>query len=552
MTGTRRQDRGVRGAGAAVRADRDDAHRRDRDLARARRDLDRRRVDPPHVASRARGRGSASGSTRPRASCSPRGSSAAVRRARARRAARRSRRSRSRLPADVDPIAVVVASRRAGEPWFCFEQPDRDGAALAGARLRARDSRRAGRDRFARVAARWRALAAGGDRRPPDGPRGAGLVAVGGFAFAPDGGARAALGGLRARVAARARGRARAPRRRRAADASPRSRRPTTPPRTCSRGSSARLAELRAARRCRCSTRRRPGASASLSAMPPEHYEGAVARAVERIRAGALEKVVLAREVQVHAPRDARPRRGARRAARRRSRRATSSAVGRGEATFVGASPSCSCAATASAPRAVALAGSTRRSADPAVDDHLGEQLLRSDKDREEQAIVARRIAQRAAPARGVGDGARPSRCSCGSRTSSTSRRRSARSCRSRSARWSSPALLHPTPAVGGEPFARAEPLIPQLEGLDRGWYAGPVGWTDANGDGEFCVALRCALLRGAGRALLRRRRRRARLRSRRPSWPRPRSSCRRCCRCWLTAALTPATVRSPATPSRR
>jgi salicylate biosynthesis isochorismate synthase/menaquinone-specific isochorismate synthase len=39
--------------------------------------------------------------------------------------------------------------------------------------------------------------------------------------------------------------------------------------------------------------------------------------------------------------------------------------------------------------------------------------------------------------------------------------------------------------------------LIPALEGLDRGWYAGPVGWTDATGDGEFCVALRCALLTG-------------------------------------------------------
>jgi isochorismate synthase EntC len=39
--------------------------------------------------------------------------------------------------------------------------------------------------------------------------------------------------------------------------------------------------------------------------------------------------------------------------------------------------------------------------------------------------------------------------------------------------------------------------LIPALEGLNRGWYAGPVGWTDGTGDGEFCVALRCALLRG-------------------------------------------------------
>ncbi len=58
--------------------------------------------------------------------------------------------------------------------------------------------------------------------------------------------------------------------------------------------------------------------------------------------------------------------------------------------------------------------------------------------------------------------------------------------------------LLHPTPAVGGEPPARAEPLIPALEGLDRGWYAGAVGWTDLAEDGEFCVALRCALLRGA------------------------------------------------------
>jgi salicylate biosynthesis isochorismate synthase/menaquinone-specific isochorismate synthase len=57
--------------------------------------------------------------------------------------------------------------------------------------------------------------------------------------------------------------------------------------------------------------------------------------------------------------------------------------------------------------------------------------------------------------------------------------------------------LMHPTPAVGGEPLAQAAPLIPALEGLDRGWYAGPVGWTDASGDGEFCVALRCALLRG-------------------------------------------------------
>jgi salicylate biosynthesis isochorismate synthase/menaquinone-specific isochorismate synthase len=57
--------------------------------------------------------------------------------------------------------------------------------------------------------------------------------------------------------------------------------------------------------------------------------------------------------------------------------------------------------------------------------------------------------------------------------------------------------LLHPTPAVGGEPCERALRLIPELEGMDRGWYAGPIGWTDLSEDGEFCVAIRGALLRG-------------------------------------------------------
>ena len=56
--------------------------------------------------------------------------------------------------------------------------------------------------------------------------------------------------------------------------------------------------------------------------------------------------------------------------------------------------------------------------------------------------------------------------------------------------------LLHPTPAIGGEPREPALRLIDELEGIDRGWYAGPVGWMDAAEDGEFCVGLRSALLR--------------------------------------------------------
>jgi salicylate biosynthesis isochorismate synthase/menaquinone-specific isochorismate synthase len=144
----------------------------------------------------------------------------------------------------------------------------------------------------------------------------------------------------------------------------------------------------------------------------------------------------------------------------------------------------------------LSLAGSTRRSADPAVDDHLGEQLLRSAKDREEQAIVSRRIERTLRP-HAVWVTAAPEpvlvRVANIQHLATPIR-----------AQLASPigaielaGMLHPTPAVGGEPLDVAAPLIPALEGLDRGWYAGPVGWTDTSEDGEFCVALRCALLTG-------------------------------------------------------
>ena len=144
----------------------------------------------------------------------------------------------------------------------------------------------------------------------------------------------------------------------------------------------------------------------------------------------------------------------------------------------------------------LALAGSTRRSADPAVDDHLGEQLLRSAKDREEQVIVSRRIERTLRP-HAVWVTAAPEpvlvRVANIQHLATPIR-----------AQLASPigavelaGMLHPTPAVGGEPLEVAAPMIPALEGLDRGWYAGPVGWTDTSEDGEFCVALRCALLTG-------------------------------------------------------
>lgn len=56
-------------------------------------------------------------------------------------------------------------------------------------------------------------------------------------------------------------------------------------------------------------------------------------------------------------------------------------------------------------------------------------------------------------------------------------------------------AALHPTPAVGGTPAREAAEWICQNEPLERGWYTGTVGWIDANGDSEICVAIRCGVL---------------------------------------------------------
>jgi menaquinone-specific isochorismate synthase len=53
-------------------------------------------------------------------------------------------------------------------------------------------------------------------------------------------------------------------------------------------------------------------------------------------------------------------------------------------------------------------------------------------------------------------------------------------------------ASLHPSAAVGGTPTKVAVEMFAELEGMDRGRYAGPVGWMDASGDGEWGIALRC------------------------------------------------------------
>jgi salicylate biosynthesis isochorismate synthase/menaquinone-specific isochorismate synthase len=396
------------------------------------------------------------------------------------------------VDAAIDPTAVAVASRRPDEPWLCLEQPDRDRSAVAAVGcVRALEARGAGR--FGHVARRWASVAADAFADDLDGPPGSGLVALGGFAFAADGGASARWEGFAPaslvvpEVSLARRG----------DRVSLTVNVEVAPDDT--------LEDLRARVDARLSSLRvaplplldpaPAGQYRVLSPMPPAHYEEAVARAVQQIRAGSFEKIVLARDVEVHAPVDHDPG-----AVLGLLREAFAScyvfAVGRGDAVFVAASPELLVRREGQRASTVALAGSSRRSADPAVDEHLGEQLLQSDKDREENEIVVRRIAQAlrphsvwvtAAPEPALVRVANilhlgtPIRAQLAAPLSAIELA----------------GVLHPTPAVGGEPLGVVERLIPAYEGLDRGWYAGTVGWSDAAGDGEFCVALRCALLRG-------------------------------------------------------
>jgi isochorismate synthase len=392
----------------------------------------------------------------------------------------------------IDPSAIVAASRRPGEHWFCLEQPDREGWALAALGC-ARALEASGEDRFEAVARRWRALIGSALADTGDGPPGSGPVALGGFGFAPDDGGSDHWSGFAPaslvvpEVSLSRRGG-------RATVTVNLDVAPDDTPEDLRARVDRRLGELRE-QELPLVDPAPVGGYRVHSPMPAAHYEEAVAAAIQRIRSGELEKIVLAREVDVHAPVDHDP------AAllgllREEFGSCYVFAVGRGEATFVAASPELLVRREGHRASTVALAGSVGRSADPAVDDHLGERLLRSEKDREENAIVARRIARvlrplsvwvTAAPepalvrVANIQHLATPIRAQLASPVGAIELA----------------GALHPTPAVGGEPRERAIRLIPALEGLDRGWYAGAVGWADAAGDGEFCVALRCALLRG-------------------------------------------------------
>ncbi|PZG23542.1 isochorismate synthase [Nonomuraea aridisoli] len=226
----------------------------------------------------------------------------------------------------------------------------------------------------------------------------------------------------------------------------------------------------------------------SLSA--PE-WERVVARAARRIREGELEKVVLARDLVATAERPIDVRLLLMRLARRYPECYTFSVAG-----LVGATPELLIRRTGQEIESLVLAGTTPRGSDPADDFARGAALFASPKDRHEHECAIASVRETLAPL-------------CSSLTTPDEPellvlpnvQHLASHVTGRLADGASVldvvAAMHPTAAVGGTPTRTAIEVIRELEGMDRAGYAGPVGWIDANGDGEWGIALRSGLVQG-------------------------------------------------------
>ncbi len=239
----------------------------------------------------------------------------------------------------------------------------------------------------------------------------------------------------------------------------------------------------------------------------PEDYTRAVERAAGRIRSGRLRKVVLARSLLVDAERelDARQLVWRLRAVDPDCYAFAVPEIRPGPGidrtspgVLVGASPELLVRRRGREVEAMPLAGSAPRFGDARRDEASATSLIRSEKDQEEHAVVAEDVAKvlggfcdrldfppepELLGTANVWHLATPFR-----------------------GRLHDPgvssldlvAALHPTPAVCGMPREEAREALSELEPIDRGCYAGPVGWTDADGDGEWAIALRCAEITGA------------------------------------------------------
>lgn len=161
---------------------------------------------------------------------------------------------------------------------------------------------------------------------------------------------------------------------------------------------------------------------------------------------------------------------------------------------FLGAAPELIGCVRGPILEASAVAGSIRRGDDEAEDDKLARRLTTSEKDRAEHEIVVRSMRRRLAQL--------TDRVEVGRETSILRLSDIQHLERDLFARLGPEdgildvvRVLHPTPAVCGYPRDEARRLLREIEPFQRGWYAGPVGWFDAEGNGSFAPGLRCAVL---------------------------------------------------------
>ena len=223
-----------------------------------------------------------------------------------------------------------------------------------------------------------------------------------------------------------------------------------------------------------------------------EMYLAAVAAGRDAVRSGDLTKVVIARDIFISAdkPLDVR-------AILRRLRASFGSSYRYSIDGFIGASPELLIARHGDVVRSHPLAGTTPRTGDHATDTRLAAELISSMKDQVEHRVVIDVVNDTLLPWCSYLDWeAEPSIVAVAN----------VQHLGTRMEGWlSQPApsvlemarALSPTPALGGYPRKEALDLIAAVEGMDRGRYGGAVGWLDADGNGTFAVAIRCAEIQG-------------------------------------------------------
>lgn len=223
-------------------------------------------------------------------------------------------------------------------------------------------------------------------------------------------------------------------------------------------------------------------------------WKASVATAIGEIAAGRYRKVVLARQVPV--PLSATSPQIGEVLARLASRYPSCFVFKHhaGAMDWVGASPELLASLDNGVVRAASLAGTRPRSQDPDADVRLAHELWNDPKERSEHAFVAAALHEAFTPlCTEVHAPAQPEIMTIANLHHLYTPFHG--NVRKGVTILDVVQRLHPTPAVGGAPRAEALEAIDRLEDMDRGWYAGPIGWLDFEGAGEFAVALRSGLI---------------------------------------------------------